>query len=287
MIKLWLLFLLLVSLPPATSLDSTDKKSSESVGYISYTSSPLSAIRNDEPVELSHGSPIYSSDQIMTESRQLTILRISEIGDLFVLPLSQITIEDNGHSLILSSADAYFESAPEQIRTHIDCFQNNLSGYSFSAGIQCREQSGIIFSLLNGFAQLETTARQSFTLHSSRAVSGRAVQGSFSEIEIPDRPTLTHIAKQDSAGQELAIQWDPVDMADQYLIHIFSDNLENETHFLTLHPTHRFLIDSVLEDEGEYYIRVSAIDYYGVSGLWSTTASFEFTPDVSEDVDSG
>ncbi len=270
-----------------TRIDTTTMKES-SFAEISYSHSSLKISRDDTLLDLTTDTGLLPGDIVETCARHFAILDFHPDGILILYPSSRIAFGSDGTDIILKGAELHFEnhahtsSLPKILR----CYDKSIypsEGPPVSFGVHCRGESGMIVASKQGSVWWNCR-REPCEIKAGSGIMGRITTANYSHITLPEKPIILDsiVAKPDTTIESVApkmyhvsFQWSSVPMADQYLVHIYQ-NLPNQVrkkhHTATLH--HRNEFSTLLSESGEYTIRIMAIDFYGVSGNWSTPYTF-------------
>ena len=225
----------------------------------------------------------------------------SEDAESLILKDAEIHFENKGYR---SNDKIISTNIPERIY----CFEHEIthSGtkrYPVSFAVNCRGDTGMILtskkaSLKWRCASLECDVKE------NSGIMVQAASVKYTIINLPGRPELKRNDAANSGSNpdeklqnpgQVLLEWSPVAMADHYVVHLYKtsgdplmhphktagDSLEYprktagdslEHLLLKRSHTNRYKIDQL--PAGTYAFRVMAIDYYGVSGLWSDVLIF-------------
>lgn len=277
---------------PVSSNNIPDLNGNDGSLVLEFSNEPLKLFRKQEELSLSQNQVLLPGDRMETSYMQFAVLRLSDGSGLIIHPLSRISLSDNGKKIILTDADIHFNysgenSTPPEIDT-IQCFGNRISvpfdGESLSFGVQCRAESGLVFSAQDGSMYLHSEEK-SHKMNEGHALLGRTTSNDFMEVSIPARPQIIDSAHAqspeipESNESPIHFHWQDVSMTDHYLVHIHRQNSDEAKHLFHLQKANHFTPGQL--SPGTYLLRVIAIDYYGVSGSWSEPQVF----DISESID--
>jgi len=266
----------------------------------------LKVERDGKIIDLPENKELIPGDIVETCSRHFALIEFYPAGTMILYPASRATIVSDGSELLLKSAELLFESdlSESSFPDVVRCFDETLyhihDAPSVSFGVHCRGESGMILTSKTG--SLWWTCRDvPCEIPAGQGLMGRITTANYSEVTLPAQPHITtvyvipqrqakdplpdsdpeadaEINSDDKSGFSATIMWNRVEMADQYLVHIYQDTEERIHHVLTLHHKNRFAAE--LPGPGRYIARIMAVDFYGVSGKWS--APFSFTADHDE-----
>ncbi len=273
---------------------------------VAYSHQCLKVERDGQTLVLQKNKELLPGDIVETCSRHFALIDFNPAGTMILYPASRATIVSDGSELMLNSAELLFEndlsesSFPDVVRCFEETLHHNHDAPPVSFGVHCRGESGMILTSKTG--ALWWSCRDTpCEIPAGQGLMGRITSANYSGVILPAQPHITtayvvpqrqetdpvpdsdtdaasKIDSKDKSGFSAIIMWNGVDMADQYLVHIYQDAEERFHHVLTLHHKNRFTAE--LPKAGEYNVRVMAVDFYGVSGEWSDP--FSFTADHDE-----
>ncbi|TVQ71389.1 MAG: hypothetical protein EA363_06015 [Balneolaceae bacterium] len=273
---------------------------------VAFSHQCLKVERDGQTLALPENKELLPGDIVETCSRHFALIDFSPAGTMILYPASRATIVSDGSELILKSAEFLFEndlsgsSFPDIVRCFDESLYHNHDAPPVSFGVHCRGESGMILTSKTG--TLWWSCRDApCEVPAGQGLMGRITTANYSRVTLPAQPLITtayvvpqrqakdpvpdsdpktaaEVNSEDKSGFSAAIMWNRVDMADQYLVHIYQDTEERFHHVLTLHHKNRFTAE--LPGAGIYIVRVMAVDFYGVSGEWS--APFSFTAEHDE-----
>ncbi len=270
-----------------------------SFARVSYSHDCMKIKRNGETLGGARDANLLPGDILETCSKHFAIIDFYPGGSMILFPASKAVLDQDGSQLTLNGAEILFEndqtksSFPEVVRCFDESTYHNSGTVPMSFGIHCRGESGMILTTKIGSMWWSCQGSPCEIL-AGEGLMGRITTANFSSITLPDRPRMVTAyvvpkwsasdgpetdapdTTNKDAGYTATIVWNPVPMADQYLVHIFEQNDGKIHHSLTLH--HRSEIAAEITSPGRYVARVMAIDYYGVTGDWSDPINFIADP---------
>ncbi len=271
---------------------------------ISFATTSLKVTRDGESVDLTETSTLFPGDHIETCARSFAVVDFHPAGSMILFPASMVVINKDGTLLDLKSAEILFEnesgisSFPATLRCFDDFMYHHQDYYPVSFGIHCRGESGMILTAKSGSAWWSCKGAPCEVPEGS-GLMGRVTTANYSSVTLPPKPVITTAyvvpdlvpevldSKEvngigQKSGYTATIMWNPVPMADQYVVHIARIKGGDMIHqVMTLH--HRNQFTAQLPGSGRYFARVMAVDFYGVSGTWSELLAFTADP-RSDDV---
>ncbi len=256
---------------------------------ISYFHNCLKVIRDDAQLDVTTDTKLLPGDVVETCARHFAILDFHPDGILILYPSSKIGFDPEGTHITLKGAELHFEnhahtsSIPEILHCFDESIYHSEEPPPVSFGVHCRGESGMILASKQGSVWWSCQGKPC-EIKQGNGVMGRFTTANYSSITLPEKPIiLDSIVAQtdtiiDTAAKKkhhVAFQWSSIPMADHYLVHIYQklpNQVQKKHHMVTLHHKNEF--STLLPESGEYTIRVMAIDFYGVSGNWSTPFTF-------------
>ena len=265
---------------------------------IVFSHPTLKIIRNGEKLEFPENKELLPGDIIETCPKHFAMVEFRPAGTMTLFPASRVSILSDGSELALYSAEVLFESNltettfPGKLRCFDETLHHSHDPPPVSFGVHCRGESGMILTSKAG-TLLWNCRDAPCEISAGQGLMGRITTANYSKVMPPAQPNIKttyvvpHLQTKDRDGEpdqaedpgpdqksgfSATIMWNRVDMADQYLVHIYQDTKGRRHHVLTLHHKNRFTAE--LSEPGRYTVRVMAVDYYGVSGEWSDPVSF-------------
>ncbi len=258
---------------------------------ISYSDGGLNVIRDGDSLRFTAGDTLLPGDNLETGSRQFAVIQFDKSNSIIIHPSSFVKFSSTGSTLHTLSASIQVDRYSEERLPLIVCFDDTLthvdseSIQNHSFGMQCRGESGITISSRKGVLRWNC-AVQPCDIPAGKGLAGSISATVFEFVDIPEQPDISFTFTADtvpamqSESRANAFEWPPVTLADRYLAHIFNySNDRYDDRKIKKHHSLKMLHNNEIEvsglDSGSYYIRVLAIDFYGVSGQWSDPVPFE------------
>ncbi len=267
---------------------------------VAFSHRCLKVERDGQAHDIPENKELLPGDIVETCSRHFALIDFSPGGTMILYPASRVTMVSDGSELILKSAEMLFEndlpesSFPDVVRCFDETIYHSQDAPPVSFGVHCRGESGMILTSKTG-TLLWRCRDAPCEIPAGQGLMGRITTANYSGVMPPAQPHMTtayvvpqrqtkdsvpdsdpeadaEIHSEDKTGFSATMMWNPVDMADRYLVHIYQDTEERIHHVLTLHHKNRFTAE--LPEAGRYVARVMAVDFYGVSGEWSDPISF-------------
>ncbi len=272
----------------------TTRVEEASFARITLSHPGLRVKRNGKPVDITEDTNLLPGDELETCARHFAVIEFHPAGTMILYPASKVIFDPDGSYLALKSAEILYEngtgesSFPDIVHCFDDSLYQNHDTLPVSFGIHCRGESGMILTSKSGTMWWSCKGAPCEVL-AGEGLMGRITTANYSTITPPSQPNITtayvvpriitdnpETGRQDKIDYSATIMWNPVAMADQYLVHIYQDNDDRSHQTITLH--HRNQITTDLPGPGSYIARIMAVDYYGVSGVWSDPLSFTAQP---------
>lgn len=274
-----------------TQRPTADAAAEPNFARVSFAASSLVVSRNGKNLDESGVIRLQPGDHIETCPKHFAVVSFYPTGSLILFPASRVLIRQDGANMSIKSAEFLFESIsgessfPETVRCFDELLYYQRTAGPVSFGMHCRGGSGIILTAKSGNLRWRCHDTPC-EIPEGSGLMGRATAANLSSIHSPDKPFITAAIvvpdqKPDTVGTEntqtekkkrdgypARLTWNPVPMADQYLVQIFRKSDAGRSYeFVAMH--HRNQLTVHLSKAGKYTARVMAFDYLGVSGNWS------------------